>query len=231
MRIAASARIVVAVLACVVGRPAEAQQSAPSGYPAYTLGVRVPKAVLERYTGEYVYPDGNTIMVRLIGDTIYREIPGQIVPFVPITETRFRLGPVFTAEFVIDKAGGVTQILSDGVAVEFRLLRKGTVAAVPPTPPAAVRVPRSVLQQYVGHYEYLPGQMGRNDLYVEVRLKGDTLIALGSGLRNAVLTPISETRFRLGSTAIEWEFASTQGSGVTLIMGSGIQQMRAGLIR
>jgi hypothetical protein len=55
--------------------------------------VQVPKSVLERYVGEYKYPDGDIIWIRLKGDTLFREIPGQQVPLVPISETLFRLGP------------------------------------------------------------------------------------------------------------------------------------------
>jgi hypothetical protein len=189
--------------------------------------VRVPASVLEKYVGEYVYPDGNTVAVRLRGETLFREIPGQQVPFVPISETLFRLGPVFTAEFLIDKAGGVTQILSDGAAVEYRLRRKGS----PPEPPAPelvpVRVPKSVLEQYVGTYEYIPGQMKRTDLRVVVRLEGDTLTRYTGG-DEVVLTPISETRFKVGRTSIMVEFV-VDDAGVTQILGSGGQQMLARL--
>ena len=71
----------------------------------------------------------------------FREIPGQQVPFVPISDTLFKLGPVFTAEFVIDQAGDVTQILTDGIDIEFRLRRKtsGKAAAPPPPSPEATR--------------------------------------------------------------------------------------------
>jgi len=111
--------------------PTEAQQAA----------WHVPTPVLERYVGEYAYPDGTTVMVRLRGDTLFREIPGQQVPFVPISDTLFKLGPVFTAEFVIDQAGDVTQILTDGIDIEFRLRRKtsGKAAAPPPPSPEATR--------------------------------------------------------------------------------------------
>ena len=147
---------------------------------------------------------------------------------MPLSETRFRLGPVFTTEFVIDKAGGVTQILTDGVAVEYRLRRKGSPPAPPVAPPApAVRVPRSVLEQYVGVYEYIPGQMKRTDLTIVVRLKGDVLTR-DAGEAEMVLTPISETRFRAGNTSIMVEFVVDE-AGVTQVMGSGGQQMLARL--
>ena len=197
--------------------PITAQQQAP---------VRVPRAVLERYVGDYDQ-DGTTIKVYLSGDTLFREVPGQRVAFVPITETLFRMGPVFTAEFVIDRAGGVTQVLTDGVAVEFRLPRKGAHAAPPPAPPvAAAPVPRAVLERYVGTYEFIPGQMSRTDLRVVVRLRGDTLIrSMG---RDVVLTPITETRFKVGNTSLVTEFVVDE-AGVTQVMGSGFQQLLARL--
>lgn len=208
-----------AVLALTLAAASIEAQQAP---------VRIPRSVLERYVGEYDQ-DGNTIRVTLSGDTLFREIPGQRIAFAPISETLFRMGPVFTAEFVVDQAGGVTQILSDGVEIEYRLPREGSRAAPPPALPAAdVKVPRSVLERYVGTYEYLPGQMGRTDLRVVVRLRGDTLIRSLGGQREAVLTPISETRFRVGNTRLLTEFVVDE-AGVTQVMGSGFQQMLARL--
>jgi hypothetical protein len=198
--------------------PAEAQ------HPA---AVRVPASVLQKYVGEYVYPEGAIFKVGLSGDTLFQEAPGRRHVYAPISETLFRLGPVFTAEFVVDARGGVTQILSDGVAVEIRLSRKGSRAAPPPPPVATVRVPRAVLERYVGTYEFIPGQMGRTDLRVVIRLEGDTLIRSGGG-GDAVLTPISETRFRVGDTRLETEFVVDE-AGVTQVMGSGFQQLLARL--
>ena len=226
MRTATSAGIVIGVLALTMAvGPAAAQQQA---------GWHVPTPLLERYVGEYAYPDGTTVMVRLRGDTLFREIPGQQVPFVPISDTLFKLGPVFTAEFVIDRAGGITQILTDGIDIEFRLRRKTsgkTTAAPPPPSPvaalAAVRVPRSVLERYVGRYDYLPGQMKRTDLFIVVSLKGDTLIRQMTAGREVVLTPISDTRFKVGDTALETEFVVDPDGGVTQVMGWGYQQMTA----
>ena len=93
------------------------------------------------------------------------------------------------------------------------------------TPPvAAVNVPRSVLQQYVGTYEYIPGQMSRTDLRVVIRLKGDTLIRdMG---QEAELTPMSDTKFRVGNTSLTVEFVVDE-FGVTQILGTGFQQMLA----
>jgi hypothetical protein len=186
--------------------------------------VRVPRPVLERYAGDYD-ANGGTIKVRLEGDQLVREGPGERNLLVPISETKFRVGRLFTAEFVIDQAGGVTQVISDGVDFEYRLPRRGSRAARPPAPPAsAVSVPRSVLQRYVGTYEFLPGQMGRSDLSFTVRLKGDTLIR--NLQEENVLTPISETRFRVGNTSLVTEFVVDE-AGVTQVMGSGFQQLLA----
>jgi hypothetical protein len=211
------AGIAAAVLALAIAAgPMEAQ--AP---------VRVPASVLERYVGEYDQ-NGSTVKILVTGDTLIRETSGQRIPFVPVSESVFRIGPVFTVEFVVDPAGGVTQVISDGVGMEFRLPRKGSPAAPPPAPPAAtVRVPRPVLERYVGTYEFLPGEMNRYDRTVVVRLEGDTLIREGAGPA-AILTPISETRFRVGNTSLVTEFVVDE-AGVTQVMGSGFQQLLARL--
>ena len=219
--IARSAAIALSVLALIITmRPVDtvdAQQQA---------GVRVPRSVLERYVGEYLYPDGATFRVGLEGDALVQEAPGRRLAYAPLSETLFMLGPVFTAEFVIDQAGGVTQILSDGAGVEYRLRRKGSPPEPPPAPSVPVHVPRSVLERYVGVYEYIPGQMQRTDLRIRVRLRGDTLIReMG---QEAVLTPISETRFRVGNTSLMVEFVVDE-AGVTQVLGSGFQQMLARL--
>jgi hypothetical protein len=203
-----------------VAQPGEAQQPG---------GLRLPKSVLQRYVGEWVYPSGETVKLTVSGETLYREVPGQRVPFVPISETLFRLGPVFTAEFVMDKSGGITQILTDGTGVEFQLHRKGSrPAALPASTDVAVNVPRSVLERYVGTYEYIPGQMKRTDLRIVIGLKGDTLIR-GMGAEE-VLTPLSETRFRVAGTSLMVEFV-VDDAGVTQVLGTGGQQMIARLIR
>jgi hypothetical protein len=59
-----------------------------------------------------------------------------------------------------------------------------------------------------------------------VRLKGDTLVRdMG---REVVLTPISETEFRVGNTRMMVAVVVDE-SGVTQVMGSGFQQMLARL--
>ena len=216
--IAASVSVWLALACAVAADPIEAQQQA---------AVRVARPVLERYVGEYVSPDGSTFKVRLEGDTLFQETKTHRRALQPMSETLFHLGGVITAEFVLDQAGGVTIVMSDGVELESRVPRRGSRSAPPPPLPApSVRVPRSVLEQYVGTYEFLPGQMSRTDLRVVVRLKGDTLVrTLGA---EHVLTPISETQFRVGNTALMVEFVVDE-AGVTQVMGSGFQQLLARL--
>jgi hypothetical protein len=202
--------------------------AAPRVQAQQQAAVRVPRAVLERYVGEYAYSNGSTVNITVSGDTLFREISGQRVPFVPISQNSFRVGPVFTAEFVSDGAGGMTQILSDGVDVEHRLLRKGSRPAAPAALPAAsVRVPRSVLERYVGVYEFIPGQMKRTDLRIVIGLKGDTLFRK-MGAQETVLTPVSNTRFKVGTTLLMVDFV-IDDAGVTQVMGSGFQQLLARL--
>ena len=214
VRIAAGAFMLTAAAGVL-----EAQQQA---------ALRVPGSVLERYVGEYVYPDGaNSFKVSVSGDTLFQEQSGKRIAYGPLSETLFMLGPFFTAEFVIDKAGGATQVLSNGTGIEYRLRRRGSPPEARQTSPAsaAVRVPRSVLERYVGVYEFVPGQMKRTDLRVVIRLEGDTLIRDGAG-PTAVLTPVSDTRFRVGSTSAMVEFVIDE-AGVMQVLGSGFQQMLA----
>jgi hypothetical protein len=214
-----SAMVTMIVLASLITvPPMKAQQQTE---------LRISSSVLERYVGEWVYPNGNSVMLKLRDGTLYREIPGQQVPLVPMSETLFRLGPVFTAEFVMDNAGGITQILTDGAGVEYRLSRKGSPPAKPAASPVAVRVPRSVLERYVGVYEFIPGQMSRTDLRIVVRLEGDKLVRQMG--QEEVLIPISETQFRVGNTSLRVEFVTDKDGGVTQVLGYGFQQLRARL--
>ena len=62
----------------------------------------------------------------------------------------------------------------------------------------AVRVPTSVLERYVGEYEF-------PNYALLVLLKGDTLTSprLGMPLTETNLVPVDETRFKLGSEEVE----------------------------
>ena len=210
-----SAGVLAIAIAVGLAGATDAQQQA---------AVRIPTSVLERYVGEYG-KDGDTFKIVLQGDTLLQETQAQRRPLAPISETLFHLGGVFTAEFVIDQAGGMTMVASDGVEIEHRIPRKGSRAVPPaPLPAVPVHVPKPVLERYVGTYEFLPGQMGRTDLRVVIRLKGDTLVrTLGE---EHVLTPVSETRFRVGNTSLMVEFVVDE-AGVTQVMGSGFQQLLA----
>ena len=213
MNIRATARMTAAFALTMAATVAKAQQGE---------SVKVPRSVLERYVGEYVYPSGNTAVVRLEGDALIREVGQQHDVFRPISETRFKLGPVFTAEFIVDSAGGVTKVLSDGVGTEIRVARKGSRVAAP-TPPlaSAVHVPRSVLERYVGEYVYT---RAGPPIVMTVRLRGDTLVRQISGEPAVVLTPLSETRFMAGSASLVTEFVIDKDGSATQIMGSGDQQ-------
>jgi hypothetical protein len=189
--------------------------------------VRVPTSVLQQYVGEYVYPEGTTLKVTLSGDTLFREDPGRRVAMVPLSENVFRLGGSLTAEFVTDKRYGVTMILGNGANMEFRLPRKGSRPVPAPTP-KAVHVPRSVLERYVGEYEYIRGQMNRTDLRVFIHLREDVLTQKLDTNDERVLIPLSETRFNVSGTALVTEFV-IDDAGVTQVMGSAGREMLARL--
>jgi hypothetical protein len=201
----------------VLVRPVQAQQQR----------VSVPASVLEQYVGEYVYPEGTTLKVTLSGDTLFREDPGRRVPMIPLSETMFRLGGSLTVEFVTHKSYGTTLILGNGTNMEFRLPRKGSRPVPAPTP-KAVHVPRSVLERYVGEYEYIRGQMNRTDLRVFIHLREGVLTQKLDTNDERVLIPLSETRFNVSGTALVTEFV-IDDAGVTQVMGSGGRVMLARL--
>ena len=214
---AMSAALACVVALTIVARPVAAQQQP----------VRVPTSVLEKYVGEYVYPEGTTLRITLNGDTLFREGAGQRLVLVPLSETTFKLGPGFTMEFVTDDAGAFTIILSNGINTEFRLPRKGT-RPVPAPRITGVHVPKSVLRRYVGEYEYIAGQMKRTDLRVWIHLREDVLTQKTNGIDERVLIPLSETRFNVSGTSLVTEFV-IDDAGVTQVMGSGGREMLARL--
>jgi aryl-alcohol dehydrogenase-like predicted oxidoreductase len=86
----------------------------------------------------------------------------------------------------------------------------------------AVRVPTSVLERYVGEYEFA------NYAFV-VRLDGETLTARRAGMPATVpatrLVPLSETRFIQDNlSGWEVEFVVDQAGGVTKVMRMGSQE-------
>lgn len=215
---ATSAALACLVVLTIAARPIAAQQQ---------QAVHVPRSVLQNYVGEYVYPEGNTLRITLNGDTLFREDPGRRVAMTPLSETVFRLGGSLTMEFVSDATRAVTIILGNGANMEFRLPRKGT-RPILPSKPKAVHVPKSVLQRYVGEYEYVAGQMNRTDLRVWIHLREDALTQKLDSNDERVLIPLSETRFNVSGTSLVVEFV-IDDAGVTQVMGSGGREMLARL--
>ena len=69
-----------------------------------------------------------------------------------------------------------------------------------------MHVPKSVLQRYVGEYEYIAGQMNRTDLRVWIFLREDVLTQKLHNDNEKVLIPLSETRFNVSGRALVLEF-------------------------
>ena len=207
MSITAAARGVLGVLALALAlRPVGAQQQqAPA--------VNVPKSVLERYVGEYALTPWSLALLRMKGDTLIREMNGQQDVYIALSETRFRVGSTpFIADFVIDQAGAVTQIVKAANGPEMRASR---IAAGP--------VPKSVLERYLGEYEFMP------KLSFVVRLRGETLSGQNTaGGPEVALVPVSETRFTVGagSTQMEVEFVTDKTGKMTKVVRQGAYEMR-----
>jgi hypothetical protein len=150
----------------------------------------------------------------LKGDTLIREMNGQQEIYLALSETRFKVGSTpFIAEFVIDQAGAVTQIVKAANGPEMRAARL-----------VAGAVPRSVLERYVGEYEFMP------KLSFVIRLRGETLSGQQTtGGPETALIPVSETRFTVGggATQLEVEFVTDKTGAMTKVVRQGTYEMRA----
>jgi hypothetical protein len=207
MSIQAAARAAFGVLAFGIAlQPVGAQQQ-----PA---AVSVPRSVLERYVGEYALTPWSLAFLRLKGDTLIREMNGQQEVYIALSETRFKVGNTpFTAEFAVDQAGAVTQIVKAPNGPEMRAAR---LVAGP--------VPRSVLERYVGEYEFMPR------LSFVIRLRGETLSGQQTtGGPETALIPVSETGFTVGggATQLEVEFVTDKEGKMTKVVRQGSYEMRA----
>lgn len=206
MSITAAARAAVGLLALGVAlRPAAAQQQ-----PA---PVNVPRSVLERYVGEYALTPWSLALLRMKGDTLVREMNGQQDAYIALSETRFRVGSTpFVADFVVDSAGRVTQIVKAPNGPEMRAARL-----------VAASVPRSVLERYLGEYEFMPR------LSFVVRLRGETLSGQQTtGGPEVALIPVSETRFTVGAGAnqMEVEFVADKTGRMSKVVRQGTYELR-----
>jgi len=193
------------VLVIAAFLPAEGQQPA---------AVNVPRSVLERYVGEDSLTPWSLALLRMRGDTLVREMNGQTDVYIPLSETRFRVGATpFVADFVVDQAGVVTQSVRAGNGPEMRAVRIG-----------AGSVPRSVLERYVGEYEFMP------KLSFVVRLRGETLSGQQTtGGGEVALVPVSENRFTIGAGTgqMEVEFVTDKSGRMTKVVRQGTYEMRA----
>ena len=208
MSIRAASRTALGILAFTIAlRPVAAQQQPPAP-------VNVPRAVLERYVGEYALTPWSLAFLRMKGDTLVREMNGQQEVYIALSETRFRVGSTpFIAEFMIDSAGAVTQIVKAANGPEMRAAR---LVAGP--------VPKSVLERYVGEYEFMP------KLSFVIRLRGETLSGQQTaGGPETALIPVSETRFTVGAgaTQLEVEFVTDKTGRMTKVVRQGTYEMRA----
>jgi hypothetical protein len=228
--IATSARIAVSILALTIAAaPVGAQQTA----------VRVPRSVLERYVGEYEYPSGAIIVVRLQGDTLVRQAWNQQGAYTALSATRFRLGDIgVIVDFVVEPSGGVTKIVNNDAGEIFRTTRKPLTAtsaakAAPQAPaqaaapqPPGIPLPAAILERYVGQWKLPSGTV------ITFRRDGDKLYAKGGNSPELLLAARSDTRLQDPRGPIFFEFQVDANGTVTgLILEQGNPVQRTSLTR
>jgi hypothetical protein len=88
-------------------------------------------------------------------------------------------------------------------------------AASATTAAEAVREPTAGLARFVGEYQF-------DQFKATIRLRGGTLVRQVQGSTEQVLTPISDTRFKMGNTPAELQFTLDK-SGEVIGVVEGVE--------
>ena len=174
--------------------------------------ITLPVATLSKYVGTYELAPGVNMLMRLVGDHLTTQLPGQAqIPVFPESETKFFLKVVDAqVEFFTDPSGTVTHAVMYQNGRERKVQRvSGTVAE--PTPHKETALPASTLARYVGKY-----QMPSN-AELSVTLEGTQLMAQLSGQPAFPIFAESETLFFFKVVEATLEFQKDANGAVTAV--------------
>jgi CubicO group peptidase (beta-lactamase class C family) len=173
--------------------------------------ITLPVATLSKYVGAYEVAPGVNMMIRLKGDSLTTQLPGQQqFPIFAESETRFFLKVVDAQiEFFTDASGTVTHAVMYQNGRERKVSRTSATVVEPP-PRKEVTVPASTLALYVGTYQ-APGA----DL--TVTLEGSQLKAQLTGQPAFPIFPESETLFFFKVVEATLEFQKDEKGAVKAV--------------
>ena len=172
--------------------------------------IALPVTTLSKYVGSYELAPGAHMMIRLAGDHLTTQLPGQQqFPIFAESETKFFLKAVDAqVEFFTDASGAVTHAVMYQNGRERKVPRTSATVAEPPQHKETT-VPPSTLARYVGTY-----QMPSN-AELSVTLDGNQLKAQLTGQPAFPIFAESETLFFYKVVEATLEFQKDADGAVT----------------
>jgi CubicO group peptidase (beta-lactamase class C family) len=172
--------------------------------------ISLPVATLSKYVGTYEVAPGVNMLMRLDGDHLTTQLPGQPqFPVFPESETKFFLKVVDAqVEFFTDASGAVTH------AVMYQNGRERKVPRISATVPAQRKettLPAATLARYVGSYQMKP------EVELTVTLDGSQLKAQLTGQPAYPIFAETETLFFYKVVDATLEFQRDASGAVTAV--------------
>jgi CubicO group peptidase (beta-lactamase class C family) len=165
-------------------------------------------ATLKKYIGTYEVAPGVNMLMRLDGDHLTTQLPGQAqFPVFPESETKFFLKAVDAqVEFFMDPNGEVTHAVMYQNGKERKVPR---ISATVPAPRKETTLSAATLTRYVGSYQMKPG------FELTVTLDGSQLKAQLTGQPAFPIFAETETLFFYKVVDATLEFQKDPSGGVT----------------
>jgi CubicO group peptidase (beta-lactamase class C family) len=174
--------------------------------------VPLPVATLSKYVGTYEVAPGVSMMMRLVGDHLTTQLPGQQqIPVFAESETKFFLKVVDAQiEFFTDASGAVTHAVMYQNGRERKVQRTSATVAEPPQHKETT-LPASTLARFVGIYQ-MPG-----NAELAVTLDGNQLKAQLTGQPAFPIFAESENLFFYKVVEATLEFQKDANGAVTAV--------------
>ena len=170
--------------------------------------ITLPVETLKKYVGSYEVAPGVNMLMRLEGDHLTTQLPGQPqFPVFPESETKFFLKVVDAqVEFFKNPSGEVTHAVMYQNGKERKVPR---ISATVPEPRKETALPAATLSRYVGSYEMKPG------VELTVTLDGAQLKAQLTGQPTFPIFAETETLFFYKVVDATLEFQRDGSGAVT----------------
>jgi hypothetical protein len=174
--------------------------------------ITLPVETLSKYVGTYELQPGVDMMIRLVGDHLTTQLPGQQqFQIFAESETKFFLKVVDAqVEFVKDATGAVTHAVMYQNGRNREVKRTSATVAAPPEH-KEIAVPAAILARYVGTYQMQP------NVEMSITLDGTQLMAQLTGQQKFPVFAETETLFFFKIVEATLEFQKDASGVVTAV--------------